>query len=319
MSHPSTKGRQERRGPHTASALPGRSAAARARSLQRTRAAARSSPPTAAACSRRASRAERERTCSAPTRCFCGSSRPPTRRGCCGVAQAALAVAEDSHLTQLKSPASDSRPPEFRHNGTPATDGSPPRSETRTGHAAGESAAHRIAAREGEGSTPSSRPKSPRAPYKLTGPTRAAVTELKAPASDSRPPGLEAGHNGTPFTDGSEAPSALDYPPEPPRDFPRGPMARAHLRPTNVSSPGTHFAPREGEVAALPSTQATEDAAARSVRGGDRGVRGRSGAGSETHFPPAITTSGRGLVPSHNANSYIQHFNHRQRSSRPAA
>ena len=75
------------------------------------------------------------------------------------------------------------------HNGTPATDGSsPPRSETRTGHGAGESAAHRIAAREGEGSTPSSRPKSPRAPYKLTGPTRAAATELKAAASDSRPP-----------------------------------------------------------------------------------------------------------------------------------
>jgi hypothetical protein len=40
VSRSSTKGRQERRGPHASSALPGRSAAARARSLQRTRAAA---------------------------------------------------------------------------------------------------------------------------------------------------------------------------------------------------------------------------------------------------------------------------------------
>jgi hypothetical protein len=41
MSQPSSQGRrQERRGPHTASALPGRGVAARARPLARTRAAA---------------------------------------------------------------------------------------------------------------------------------------------------------------------------------------------------------------------------------------------------------------------------------------
>ena len=45
--------------------------------------------------------------------------------------------------------------------------------------------------------------------------------------------------------------------------------------------------------------RSTEDEAARSVRGGDMGVPGRRGAGSAS-FPPAMTASGRGLLPPHN-------------------
>jgi len=198
VSQPSTKGRQERRGPHTVSALPGRSAAARARSLQRTRAAA-----TELAAHRRRLLATSieggagEDLLSADAMLL--RIEPTAHEAALlRVAQAALVFDRNGHRAS-KAPAGDSRPPEFGHNGTPATDGSPPRSETRTGRGAGESAAHRIAAREGEGSTPSSRPKSPRAPYKLTGPTRAAA--LKAPAPQSRPPLTELRLSADPFSD----------------------------------------------------------------------------------------------------------------------
>ena len=104
----------------------------------------------------------------------------------------------------------------------------------------------------------------------------------------------------------------------------------APMAPSAPSDARTQGAPRGS------ATQATEDAAARSVRGGDRGVHGRSGAGSETHFPPAITGSGRDLFHPYTSRLLCSHnpegesemdsglfprpgaLNH-QRSSRPAA
>lgn len=64
---------------------------------------------------------------------------------------------------------------------------------------------------------------------------------------------------------------------------------------------------REVRAAALRGP--TEDAAARSVRGADSGVRC---GGERVPFPPAMTASGRGLLPPHSEGA--PNFNYRQRS-----
>jgi hypothetical protein len=112
VSRPSTKGRQERRGPHASSALPGRSAAARARSLQRTRAAA-----TELAAHRQRLLAtsieagEGEGLLSADA-LLLRVDPAGHRAGLARLAEAALAVGEKSDHNRLKAAASDSRPPQ---------------------------------------------------------------------------------------------------------------------------------------------------------------------------------------------------------------
>jgi hypothetical protein len=77
------------------------------------------------------------------------------------------------------------------------------------------------------------------------------------------------------------------------------PSQRAALAPSAPSDARTQGDRNSSAI------RSTEDAAARSVRGGDSAVRGR---GEWAPFPPAMTAPGTGLLPPHN--STASNFNH---------
>jgi hypothetical protein len=111
VTHPSTQGRQERRGSHTASALPGRSAAARACSLHRTRAAAAELAAHRRRLLATSTEGGEEDLLSADA-LLLRVDVAGHHAGLARIADAALlALGVDSHLTHSKDSASDSRPP----------------------------------------------------------------------------------------------------------------------------------------------------------------------------------------------------------------
>lgn len=219
MTHPSTtQGRQERRGPHTASALPGRSAAARARSLHRTRAATAELAAHRRRLLATSSGGGEEDPLSADGFC-CGPSTTRAWRGSPMPLSLSVLI--------LISPRSRPEPPilappEFglADNRTAATEGTLPPPARRIARREGESPKPRIEGGEGEDLLSADAlllrvdPEGHRAGLARLAEAALAVGEksdhnpLKAAATDSRPPALTVGHNGISATDGTQAPAA---------------------------------------------------------------------------------------------------------------